>query len=248
LLNIILFFINLIQEHTLWLYGACVLLILLQLHAFLSARHDRHNTIFTIEREVAAHREGRAMSGIGALLGIMVVITALKYYVVPSIDVHELVEPTPTLTLVMVPTREPTFTPTPDVTVTPTRRATATPAPALPTATISAPTAAPPPACPDPNTRITSPGMDAVVLGRIQIRGSADHARFQFYKVELGVGPDPRDWHSISDIHRVPVQGGVLDEFDTANVPNGVYWFKLTVVDVTSNFPDPCAVRVTIRN
>jgi hypothetical protein len=247
-LNIILFLVNLIHEHTLWLYGACVVLILLQLRAFMVARRERHNTIFTIEREVAAHREGRAMSGIGSLLGLMVIITALKYYVVPTIDVRELVEPTPTLTLVMVPTREPTFTPTPEVTITPTRRASATPRAATPTVMVTPPPAAPPPACPDPNTRITSPGMNAVVSGRVQIRGNADHTSFQFYKVELGVGEDPREWHSVSSMQRVPVQGGVLDEFDTQSVPNGVYWFKLTVVDLTGNYPTPCTVRVTIRN
>jgi hypothetical protein len=250
-LNILLFLVDIIEQHTIWIYAACALVILYYLRVYLLARQARLGTIFTIEREVAAHREGEAMSGIGTMLGLIVVVIGLKYYVMPTIDVTELAEPTPTVTLMPVAatTREPTPTPTPEATPTtpPTRR------PAPPTQVIvptEAPTAtsAPPPACPDPNIRITSPGMGSVVSGQVAIQGTANHGQFQFYKVELGVGPDPSNWSVINDIHRSPVANGVLERFNTQAVPNGVYSLRLVVVDQTGNFPPPCRVQVTVQN
>lgn len=245
MLNILSFLLNLIDQHVILLYAFCLILILFNLRAYVLARRDRFNTIFTIEKEVAAHKEGRAMSAIGVALGIAAIVTTLKYYVVPSIDVTGLAEPTPTLTL-RIPTNQPTPTPTeepptPTPRPRPTRRPVATAVP--PTAT-----PVPPAPCPDPNTRITSPGMGETVAGRIVIQGTALQGRFQFYKVEFGQGEEPTSWHSIHDIHRTPVDNGLLEEFDTTLVPNGVYWLKLTVVDETSNFPPPCRVRIVVQN
>jgi len=244
-LSILISVLDFITQHTIWLYLICLFVILFQVRAFALARRNRINTIFTIEREIAAHGEGRAMTNIGMALGIVVIITALKYYVVPTIDITELVEPTPTVVLI-IPTEEPTPTPTAEEpTLTPrprpTRRKIDTPVP--PTAT-----PLPPAPCPDPNTRITSPGVGAVLSGIVVIRGTANHGSFQFYKVEYGQGEQPSSWHGMNEIHKAPVIDGVLEEFDTTRLPNGVYWFQLTVVDNTGNFPPPCRVRVLIQN
>lgn len=252
MLNILLFLLNLIDKNTIWLYLGCLGVILFHLRSYTLARNDRVNTIFTIEREVAAHREGRAMSSIGAVLGIVVVITALKYYLVPTIDVQGLVEPTPTIPSMFLtripeggdpaeptPTEEP---PTPTPRPRPTRRP-----PVAPTVT---PTVTPaPPPCADPGTQITWPGMGATLSGSIEIRGIANHARFQFFKIELGPGAEPSGWHVINDVHRERVDiEGHLETFNTTSVPNGDYWLKLTVVDNTGNFPEPCRVRVNVSN
>ena len=246
MLNILLFVINLIEQQILWVYISCGAIILWHIRNYALARRARLNTIFTIEREVAAHREGQAMSSIGVFLGIAVVMTAVKFYVLPTIDIQEIVEPTPTVVL-SVPTALPTATLTATALPSPTPRPRATSRPEEPTAAPTA-TLAPPPACADPNIQILAPGMGAVVAGRVELRGSALHPQFQFYKVEIGVGDTPSAWHSISDTHNSPVSNGVLDAFDTRSVPNGVYWFRLTVVDQTGNFPKPCDVRVTIQN
>jgi len=247
-LNILGFALNIVNQYALWLYIACLLAILLYIRSYASARKDRENTIFTIEKEVAAHREGQAMTGIGTVLGAVMVITALKYYVMPSIDLESILAPTPTLTL-SIPTVAPlTPTPTP-VTPTatprsrPTRRTVATPVP--PTAT-----AVPPAACPNANVCITFPGMNAPISGRVAIQGTANHESFQFYKIEYGQGEKPSTWHVISDVHRNPVINGVIEQFDTVALalPNGVYWLRLTVVDQSGNFPPPCDVRVSIQN
>lgn len=251
MLHIITLLFNTIDRYSIWLYALCLLLILYYVRSLILARSERSNTIFTIEREVAAHKEGRALSGIGVMLGLAVIITGFKYYVVPNIDIESIADPTPTLSII-VPTRQP---PTP--TSEPTAEPTATPTTvsvqptAAPTDTPPQPTATPPPppaACPDPNNRITSPGMNAQLSGRVAIYGTAKHGQFQFYKVEFGQGEDPSAWHVIHDIHRNQVDSGVLEEFDTTAVPNGVYWLQLTVVDQSGNFPPPCRVRVVIQN
>ncbi|HHX64953.1 MAG TPA: hypothetical protein GX702_08720 [Chloroflexi bacterium] len=257
MLNIIVFILDIVEQYTIWLYAALFLIILLNLRSYISAQRDRSNTIFTVEREVAAHREGRAMSNIGMMLGLMVVVTGLKFYVMPSLDVADLIEPTPTLTLA-IPTRIPTIGPTPTrvdmVTPTPDEEA-AEESPSViqgppTTEPEPEPTEPPPPpaSCPYPGGVITSPGQGATVSGRIAIIGTAVHESFQFYKVEFGFGENPGEWHVIHDVYHNPVQNGVLTEFDTHSIPNGVYTLQLVVVDATSNFPPPCRVRINVQN
>lgn len=255
MLNIIAFVLDVINEHTIWLYAACLVGIIWNARSYLLAQHERSNTIFTIEREVAAHREGRAMANIGLMLGLAVLVAATRYYVVPSLGVQQLIEPTPTVTLAL-----PTRTPTPEPT--PTEAATATPLPSLPTATptraeelptaTAAPTAtsvpAAPAGCGDPNIVITSPGNGATVSGAIAITGTADDNAFQFYKVEIGAGDDPGQWSVIDDIRKQPVHGGTLITLNTSALPNGTYTIRLVVVDVTSNFAPPCYVTFVIQN
>lgn len=246
MLNILGFAVDVINEYAIWLYVACLLVILAYIRSYAVARKERENTIFTIEKEVAAHKEGRAMTGIGSVLGIAMVVTALKYYVMPSIDLAAIFAPTPTLTMSIPTIAPPTPTPTP---ATPTATSRPRPTPRE-VATVVPPTATlPPPApCPDENVRITLPGMNASISGRVAIQGTANHDRFQFYKVEYGQGEQPASWHVISDVRTNPVLNGVLEEVDTTRLPNGIYWLRLTVVDQTGNFPPPCRVRVVIDN
>jgi len=253
-LTILGYLLNLIDQWVIWLYVACAVILILYIRSYVLARRDQEDSVFTIEKEVAAHRQGRAMSGIGALLGIMVVITALKFYVVPTFDLSMIVEFTPTVTLV-APTRAPSSTPT--MLPTPTEFApTNTPRPIrspLPSYTPAATTmasavAAASARCSDPNVRINSPRSNAVVSGRVAIQGTATHSRFQFYKLEYGQGEKPTSWNVIGDIHKASVTNGVLGELDTKMLPNGVYWLQLTVVDQSGNFPPPCQVRVVVQN
>ena len=250
LLNILAYILNLVDQHVLWFYIAALLLILLNVRAYTRARRERENTIFTVEKEVAAHKEGRAMSSVGAILGIAVVITLVKFYVVPSADFSAIAQPSPTITL-FIPTRE-------FATATPTIRAetpTATPQSIvtvrIPTPTEITATATPAvvaPSCPNPGVCITSPGVRARVSGRLAIRGTANIDGFQFYKIEYSMGEEPGNWNVVGDPVRQPVVNGVLGELDTMTLPNGSCWIQLTVVDRTGNFPAPSRVRIVIEN
>lgn len=254
MLNVLGQLIQLVDEHVIWLYVACAVGVLLYINAYVQARRERAITTFPIEKEVAVHREGRAMTGVAMMLGVALVLTAVKYYVIPSIDLSELAEPTPTHTL-PIPSVVAMTSPTPEAEPTPpgaepTARATSAPTPA-PSPTPGEPTETPPPPpapCPDANTRITSPGMNATVSGWVSINGTANHAQFQFYKVDYGIGDNPSTWNTIGDVRGTAVVGGQLASIDTRGLPNGPAWFRLTVVDQTGNFPPPCSVRVVISN
>ena len=43
------------------------------------------------------------------------------------------------------------------------------------------------------------------------------------------------------------VQDGLLIEFNTRTVPRGEYQLRLTAVDRTGNYPEPCVIGVSTR-
>ncbi len=111
------------------------------------------------------------------------------------------------------------------------------------------PTAPPVPAasCPTPGVQISSPGNGSVVSGTFNINGTADIPDFQFYKVEYSQGTSLNGFASIGDIIAAKVQGGRLNAWNTAGFPKGVYAVRLTVVDVSGNFPPPCTIYVIVQ-
>jgi hypothetical protein len=79
------------------------------------------------------------------------------------------------------------------------------------------------------------------------IRGTAAIDNFWFYKLEFGFGEWPAEWFVIEDLHFAPVVSGYLGDWKTGALPEGVYQLRLTVVDGTGNYPDPCQVRVIVK-
>ncbi len=106
------------------------------------------------------------------------------------------------------------------------------------------------PSCPDNRAVISSPGVNQTLSGSVEVRGTAVHERFQYYKVEYaaGSGVDPNESFAYLVDSRVPVSEGVLATLDSTGLSNGAYTIKLTVVDNTGNFPPPCTVSVFVRN
>ncbi|MBN1120254.1 MAG: LysM peptidoglycan-binding domain-containing protein [Anaerolineae bacterium] len=103
--------------------------------------------------------------------------------------------------------------------------------------------------CTNPSSTITSPGVYEVLSGVVQIRGSATHADFSFYKLEVR-----QEGYSTSAdfatffMNETPVVNGVLGEIDTSKFSNGEYWLRLVVVDNTSNYPERCSILVVFQN
>jgi hypothetical protein len=97
---------------------------------------------------------------------------------------------------------------------------------------------------------IVAPGVGQRVSGTVNILGTATHENFQYYKVEYAEGEnvDPSSDFSYLADARVQITGGLLATFDSTNVANGPYTFKLTVVDTSGNFPPPCTVSVVVEN
>jgi len=105
------------------------------------------------------------------------------------------------------------------------------------------------PACPNPNVRITSPGVNQILQGNVPVRGSANIADFQYYKIEVGPSSSPKDyeWTVVGTLHESPVSGGVLETFNSDAYPAGTYTLRLVVVDQTGNYPQPCRVTVIVQ-
>lgn len=90
-----------------------------------------------------------------------------------------------------------------------------------------------------------------MLSGQVAIYGTAAAPDFNFYKVEYRREGEPADaWHSISDVHRDQVVNGLLDTWDVSGFPAGNYRLKLTVVDITGNYPlqNRCELPVVISH
>jgi len=236
-----------------WLiYVVLGIILLFFLRRALLARREGARSLFKLEQEQARTRYSRSVtiSAIILLLMAAVFIISNPMLPVPS----STPEPSPTET--SGPLAASTLTPTPaPATITPTATATK-PRPTRPTKPTETPgadaTETPvvrPPACPNPNARITSPGLNQVVQGNVPVRGTANIANFQYYKVEVGPGSNPKDheWTVVGYLHESPVSGGVLETFNSAAYPGGTYSLRLVVVDQTGNYPEPCRVTITVQ-
>lgn len=81
------------------------------------------------------------------------------------------------------------------------------------------------------NSYISSPRAGSTVRGDVEVTGSANIDRFQFYKVEFSPINNPDAWSAVSATVRQPTVNGRLDVWNTRSVPDGLYILKLTVVD-----------------
>lgn len=246
--------LELLTEYQWWIYGLLGLILLFYLRRALMARREGARSIFKLEQEQARGRYARSVTLSAVILLIMVAIFVISNPVLTTPGSTSTPESTPTETT--GPLAASTLTPTPPpATITPTFTATATrpPRPVKPTSTSEVvATEAPavrPPSCPNPNVRITSPGVNQVVRGNMPVRGSANIASFQYYKVEIGPGTSPKDpqWTVIGQLHNTPVAGGVLETLNSGAYAPGTYTVRLVVVDQTGNYPQPCRVTINIQ-
>lgn len=241
-----------IADYQWWLYGLLGLILLFYLRRAILARREGARSIFKLEQEQSRARYGRSVATAAVVLLIMVAVFAVSNPLV--LEVQQ--TPEPTLTVTSGPLVEPTLTYTPPpATITPT----ATPTmvrPTRPTRPTDTPdvlaTETPvvrPASCPSPNVCVTSPGVNQVVRGNFSVLGTANLPNFQYYKVEVGPGSNPRDheWTVVGQLHKSPVIGGVLETFNSGAYSPGTYTLRLLVVDQTGNYPDPCRVTISVQ-
>lgn len=247
--------LRLLAPYVVWLYPIGALILLVHLRAWLVASRDLRASLFTLEREMAVARMRHAATGAFGIFGVLMALFFAQFYLGRTLDLRELIKPTATPDLIgrstFASTPMPGTPTTPEPQATPsatsTRRPTPRPITLVPSPTPE-PLATPVPAadCPDPNVRITQPGQGQQIKGRVDIRGTANNPGFQFYKIELGLGERPTRWTSISDVHQNPVMDGLLEVWDTSDLPAGSYSLRLVVVDASGNYPPPCEVQVFV--
>lgn len=235
--------LKLIHDYKEWLYGASAIVALFLLRAAILARRERLQAIFSLEREAARNREYRIMTIATVVLLLMGGIYAVDRFVVPNVEIpydSSPASPTPFFLPTITPTPAP---PTETPTSTPTR-VRPTMRPPEPTSTPT-PAAGPPPACPNPGVSLTYPTTRAQLKGVVPISGTASIERFQYYKLEMGIGSNPSEWSYLMS-GQTPVVKGLLGHWDTGPLPAGEYSLRLVVVDQTGNFPEPCQVVVHV--
>lgn len=81
----------------------------------------------------------------------------------------------------------------------------------------------------NPNVNITAPALFAEVSGRVSILGTAAGEGFQYYRIQVGQGLNPRAWKQIGGDMSTPVTNGPLLEWDTSGL-GGLYAIQLVVV------------------
>ena len=137
----------------------------------------------------------------------------------------------------------------PDLAVPTAERAVATP-PATPTseptpiaASVVAENSA---RCPNAQVTISAPAAGTLLTGAVGFTGSAVQDNFWFYKLEWA--PAGSETFAYFAGSRLAVTSGWLGTLDTTTLLNGDYVIRLTVVDLTGNYPPPCDVGVRVEN
>lgn len=240
--------VRLVAKYAILLYVLCGIILVIFLQNFQAARRDRQS-IFPLEKEKATRRLRWVIFGIVLVLVIAGGIYYLSSYLEPAIVPAEetptstptssILHPTPTATPAP-PTEIPTVTPTA------TRRSRPTPPPVEPTDTPTPVIVVPD--CPNPGVRITSPGVNAVLTGAVEIRGSASIENFGYYKFEYRKEDGQGQWITYGDLMYTPVSDGILGYWNVDSLPTGAYLFQLVVVDATGNYPPPCQVRISVEH
>jgi hypothetical protein len=100
--------------------------------------------------------------------------------------------------------------------------------------------------CTNPNASITSLGMDSIVSGLIEIRGTATRPDMQYWKVEYRTETDTT--YAALNNSTTAVTDGVLARWSTGTVPNGTYFVRLVIVQKDGNFGTPCEIRIKVAN
>jgi hypothetical protein len=98
--------------------------------------------------------------------------------------------------------------------------------------------------CGNPSWTITQPGPGTVLHGSFAVYGTATHPQFSFYRLQIsGSGTNDADFATLQ-VYQTPVTSGQLGTINPAAFAPGDYWLRLTVVDVTGNYPPQCTVKV----
>jgi hypothetical protein len=236
--------IELIDNFAIWIYVACGLTALVYLRVIYMAKKERGASLFTIEKEVATGRAYRATFTILGLLVIAGLVAFVDLYLAPTLTVA-VGSSTPTGPVVL-PTHTATPVPSPP-TATPTRGSLVRPTPPWTPTPEQTPTPNVAPAsCPDALARITYPGVNQAVGGVVEVRGTANTADFQFYKVEFSFGDGSGEFHVVDELKYSTVEDGVLVLWNTGEL-SGQVTLRLTVVNTDGNYPPPCEVPVVVR-
>ena len=93
---------------------------------------------------------------------------------------------------------------------------------------------------------IASPAIFSYVSGEVEITGRAGGDNFNYYRVQIGAGLNPRQWLQVGDGRNTPVVDGTLAEWDTTGL-DGLYAIQLQVIDDNQVIQN-AFIQVTVDN
>lgn len=104
--------------------------------------------------------------------------------------------------------------------------------------------------CQLPYATISAPQPGSVLSNTFTVQGTATLPNiddFNFFKVEVR-GAHELTFHNVNQVSApAPGSNSTLATINPALFGPGVYQIRLTVVDVTGNYPEPCTIRVNFR-
>jgi len=99
----------------------------------------------------------------------------------------------------------------------------------------------------DRPTVVRLDGWNGAISGIVSIRGTADMPGFTCYRLDYGIGEDPKAWGRLTPEIQASVHDGVLARWDTQTLQNGIYSLRL-VVRGSAGVEDYAVVNVRIQN
>ncbi|KAA3644640.1 MAG: hypothetical protein DWQ07_14590 [Chloroflexi bacterium] len=97
-----------------------------------------------------------------------------------------------------------------------------------------------------PEVSLLAPQVFDYVSGQVAILGSAGGENFNFYRVQVGEGLNPRQWLQVGEDTRLPVSNGELVVWDTTGF-DGLYALRLVVVRQDQSI-ETAITQITVDN
>ena len=97
-----------------------------------------------------------------------------------------------------------------------------------------------------PEVSLLAPQIFDYISGRVAILGSAGGDNFNFYRVQVGEGLNPRQWLQVGEDQQLPVSNGELVMWDTTGF-DGLYALRLVVVRQDQSI-ETAITQVTVDN
>jgi len=185
------------------------------------------NSVYTLEREFALGRLGRATALGFLVLALFFVEFYIATFVAPSLPASDLM-----------------ITPTLDLLVTP--QATLLPVDATQAALVTQPVQSGMSGCVTDQIMITSPRSGEDVSAVVDLIGTANVPNFGFYKYEIAL-EGTQNWATVA-AYREPKNNESLGKWNTLSLSNGAYFLRLVVIDNVGTSLEPCVIAVRVLN
>ncbi len=205
-----------------------IVLAIMGLYAFRRMWHswrEWRNSVFTLEREFALGRLGKATA-----FGFLVLLLFFSQFYISTFIVPSL------------PASDAKITPTLDLLVAPVETVSSDGVVLLETPEVQSGMSG----CIPDEIMLTAPKPGEEISGTVTLTGTVNVTNFGFYKYEFAQsGTD--NWTTISAGAALVVDDE-LGKWDTTSIANGDYFLQLVILDNVGQTLEPCVIAVRVTN